>query len=101
MRVMNITELTLKAQEMNPNAHRGLGAEVLLAIASGEEYDLPDRAVDNMRLTIMAFLLDHWEQVKPLVACPAASMSPRACFQCTDIQVIECAVKNKETLFRK
>ncbi len=96
---LNLSELTLLAQETNPDAHRGLDREMLLALAMGEEVDLPPRTVDKVRLRIMEFVNDHWEQVKPLIACPARSRDPRACFNCTDIQAVECALTNQKKIF--
>lgn len=96
---MNISELTWLAQEQNPNAHRGLDREMLLAIAQGEEVDLPPRTVDKVRLRIMEFVNEHWQQVKPLISCPARSRDPRACFACTDVQAVECALTNQKKIF--
>lgn len=96
---INITELAWIAQEHNPNAHRGLDRELLLAIAQGAEVDLPPRTVDVVRLRIMKFVNDHWDQVKPLLACPAKTQDPRACFLCTDAQAVECALTNQKKIF--
>jgi hypothetical protein len=98
---INETELTWLAQENNPNAHRSLGRERLLAIVMGEDVDLPDRAVDKVRLRIMEFVDQHWTQVEPLLACPARTRDPRACFNCTDVQVVECALSNNKKIFGK
>lgn len=92
---LNQSELLILAQEHNPNVHRGLTRETLYAIISGEEVEVPDRHVDRVRLKIMEFIDAHFEQVEPIVqACPAKTRDPRACFQCTDIQVMECALTN-------
>ncbi len=93
---MNTSELLLLAQENNPNAHRGLPREVLYElITSDEETDLPDRHVDKVRLQIMSFVDENFKQVEPLVqGGPAKTRDLRACFQCTDIQVVECALTN-------
>lgn len=92
---MNTSELLLLAQEMNPNAHRGLPRETLYGLILGEEINLPYRHVDKVRLQIMSFVDANFKQVEPLVqACPAKTRDLRACFQCTDTQVVECALSN-------
>lgn len=92
---MNASELLLLAQENNLNAHRGLDRAVLIKIILGEEIDLPERQVDKIRLKIMTFIDENFKQVEPLVqACPAKTRDLRACFQCTDVQVTECALGN-------
>ncbi len=92
---LNMSELLLLAQETNPNVHRGLPREILSQIALGEEMELPERHVDKVRLKIMSFIDENFKQVEPLVqSCPAKTRSLRACFQCTDIQVVECALGN-------
>lgn len=92
---LNASELLLLAQEQNPNVHRGLSRDLLYSVALGEDTDLPERRVDKVRLKIMKFVLGHWKQVEPLVqGCPAKTQDPRACFQCTDIQAVQCALEN-------
>jgi hypothetical protein len=97
----NRTELFLKAQEQNPNVRHNTSREQLIAIATGElQVDLPPRPVDKTRLVIMEFINAHWDQVKAIIACPARSQDPRACFSCTDIQIAECALKNRDIIYR-
>lgn len=91
---LNLSELVLLAQETNDKAHRGLGREVLTKLALGEDVAIQERQIDKTRLTIMEFVDAHWDQVRPLLSCPAKTRDPRACFQCTDIQVLECATSN-------
>jgi hypothetical protein len=94
---LNTSELLLLAQEHNLNVHRGLDRAVLYAIILGEDVDLPERRVDKYRLRIMGFINEHWKQVEPLVrGCPAGTRDPRACFQCTDVQVVECMMTNAQ-----
>ena len=94
---LNDSELVLLAQDHDPGAHRGLGRDVLLAIITGDvESALPERTIDTSRRRIMLYVLDHWNQVKPLLSCPARTASPSACFNCTDIQVVECVVTNPQ-----
>jgi len=92
---MNLSELALLAQEHNVNAHRGLDRDILVRIILGEDIHLPDRHVDKIRLKIMSFIDKNFRQVEPLVqSCPAKTRDLRACFQCTDVQVTECALSN-------
>lgn len=97
---LNLTELVLMAQDIDPEAHRGLGRDTLLEIInSGETPGLPQRRINKLRLNIMTWILGNWSQVAPLVTCPARSKDPRSCFQCTDVQVIECKLTNKHIQF--
>ena len=98
---INDTELTAIAQEFNPRAHRALPRHILENLAKGESIDLPERRIDAHRLHIMEFINAHWQQVEPLLSCPARSRDARACFNCTDMQATECVVLNKTALFPK
>ncbi len=98
---LNTSELVLLAQDNEPEAHRGLSREMLVSIVKGEEVDLPVRHVNKVRLKIMQFVNDHWIQMRAIVSCPAKSQDPRACFQCTDVQAVECALTNKQKIFGK
>lgn len=96
----NLTELTLMAQDIDPEAYRGLGRDALLEIVnSGEAPGFKQRAINKVRLSIMVWINENWNQVSPLVTCPARSKDPRACFQCTDVQVVECKITNQKTIF--
>lgn len=99
MKEFNQRELALIAQDVNPNAHAGLRRDVLYDVACGEEIDLPERKLDRYRLRVMEFVNEYWEQVRPLLStCPARTRNPRACFQCTDLQSMECVLVNKDNL---
>jgi hypothetical protein len=92
---LNMSELLLLAQDNEPNAHRGLGREVLKQLALDEGAAVPVRHIDKVRLKIMTFIDDNFVQVGPLVqGCPAKTRDLRACFQCTDIQAMDCALGN-------
>lgn len=100
----NDSEIVMLAQEVDESAHRGVPREVLLQIieqGSSEGVGLRPRRVNKLRLRIMDFILDNWKQVEPLLSCPARTKDRRACFQCTDIQTIECTVLNQKTLPKK
>lgn len=95
---LNMSELVALAWAENPNAHRGLGRETLVAIIVGDNIDLPSRRIDVWRKTIFAFVDAHWRQVAPLLSCPMKSRQPHACFQCPDVQVAECVLVNHKSL---
>lgn len=97
---INLTELVLLAQDLDNNAHRGLGRSALIALLEGRPEPLPTYRVDKYRLRIMTFLDANWERVEPLLKCPARSRDLRACFTCTDIQVAECSLNNP-TIFKE
>jgi hypothetical protein len=60
-----------------------------------EHEKVPPRRVDKIRLQIMGFINENFAQVEPLVqSCPAKTREKRACFRCTDVQVIDCALNN-------
>lgn len=98
---LNQSELVLLAEEHDTEAHRGLSRAKLIAIIRGKGKPYPARQVNKVRLKIMDYIIEHWVQVEPLLSCPAMTGNPRACFQCTDIQVAECALTNKQTIFGK
>lgn len=90
---LNATELAVEAARLDPAAHRDDGETVLGAVLNGER--LPyERTIHKIRLRIMAYIIDKWEYVSPLLSCPARSKDPRACFACTDVQVAECVLTN-------
>ncbi len=92
----NLTELVQLAQAFEPEAHRGLGRELLEAIIRGEQITLPQRSINKKRLKITSYLDENWEQVGSLVSCPARSREPWACFGCSDVQTASCILDNKE-----
>lgn len=99
---MNMTELVALAQEIDPEAHRGIGRDELVRLLTDASPEaLPQKPINKYRLRIMEFVVDHWEQVKPMLTCPARSGDSRACFNCTDVQVVECVSTNRDNLFPK
>lgn len=97
---MNQSERLVLAQEVNPNAHRGLEPETLIAIITGHDVDLPRRRVDESRDAIFRFVDAYWKQVEPLLSCPMRTRRPDACYTCTDIQAAECMLINQQTIER-
>lgn len=101
--LMSISELVLLAQDHDTEAHRGMSREDLIEIIrlplesldEASQFPLPVRPVNKIRLNIMRYLINHWIQVEPLLSCPARTKDPRACFNCTDMQVVECAAINR------
>jgi hypothetical protein len=99
---LNDTELVLVAQDVAAEAHRGYArTDLIEMIEAGEDIELRPRNVNKVRLQIMEYITDRWTQVEPLLSCPASTKDPRACFQCTDIQVVECATTNPEIFKRE
>jgi hypothetical protein len=94
----NLTELVAIAREVEPEAHRGLGREALIAVIEGKAPPLPQRSINKRRLQITQYVDTYWEQVSSLVSCPAKSRDPWACFGCSDIQAAACIIENKEKI---
>lgn len=99
---LNDTELATIAKETDPEAHRGLDREVLAAIITGAlQKKLPQRLLNKKRLQLMEYVNTYWSQVSALAgSCPAKTRDAHACFQCNDIQLIDCAQTNP-TIFEK
>lgn len=93
---INHTELVLLAQDNDPEAHHGISRAKLIKTAHDKHGPLPNRQINKVRLRIMEYTIEHWQQLKPLLDCPAQTKKPRACFTCTDFQVAECALTNKQ-----
>lgn len=53
-------------------------------------------AVDAWRRGLGGFVMDHWARLQPQLTCPIKSGDPRACFGCTDTQVVDCVVTNRQ-----
>lgn len=97
---LNMSELVLVAQDFDEGAHRGMSrGELLEIIEAGGDSNLPMRKVDKVRLRIMQYIIENWNQVSYQISCPAKSQHPRACFSCLDLQVSECAIRNRKVIF--
>lgn len=94
--ILNTTELVTAAVQVNPEAHRGLPDEVLIAIIQGEDVELPQRTLNKKRLKIMSYINANWSQVSYQVSCPAKTRDDHACFGCTDTQVTSCTLENSK-----
>jgi hypothetical protein len=96
---LNDSELVHLARMVNPNVHRGVAREDLIALIEEEiECDLPERNVDLARKNLFTMVDKFWSQVESLLSCPLKTRNPRACFGCTDIQVAECSLLNKKLI---
>lgn len=95
-RALNLTELVAICKEVVPQAHRGLPRELLEAIALGEQAELPVRRIDKVRLRIMQYIDENYDQVEYQLSCPAKSRDPYACFTCSDLLVASCMLENKK-----
>lgn len=92
---LNKSELVELAQELDPNAHRGLRKQHLIRIIEGKETTpLPPYPVHEKRRKIALFVIKNWERVEALVTCPARAKKATSCFQCPDTQVGECWTSN-------
>jgi hypothetical protein len=95
---LNDTELAAIVQDSEPEASRTMPRLELVKLLDNDHPTRPTRPINKLRLNIMGYIIDHWSQVEVLLSCPAKSKDPRACFSCTDIQVIECGITNKALL---
>lgn len=94
---LNKTEILTRCEDIGLlNAHREMDDSELQELLEGEvrNDELPPRHTNKSRLKIMQYILAHWEQVQPLLSCPARSGSPKACFNCSDLQVTYCMDQN-------
>jgi hypothetical protein len=74
-----------------PNAPR----ERLIRLIIGQEVSAAtDHDIDEWRLAIMRFLIDHRRALETQIDCPAKSFDPHACFGCVDAQVLNCITSN-------
>jgi len=71
----------------------------LIKYITGEELPPPiAHDIDEWRLAIMGFVIEHRITLQVQLRCPAKTMDPRACFQCVDQQVVSCLAENKNNL---
>lgn len=50
--------------------------------------------IDEWRLAIMRFIIDHRRVLETQITCPAKSFKEDACFGCIDMQVVHCLTSN-------
>lgn len=74
-----------------PNASR----EDLISIIIGDVQPTAVRHdIDETRIAIMKFIIDHRKKLETQLTCPAKSFKEDACFGCVDAQVISCLTSN-------
>jgi hypothetical protein len=73
-----------------------LSREALIRIIIGEDTPPPSTAhdIDETRLAIMRFIIDHRKKLETQLTCPARSFKEDACFGCVDAQVLSCLTSN-------
>lgn len=98
---LNRSELATIAQELDAEAHRFLSRDILIRVIEGEQPPLPERTINKRRLQVMNYVNENWDQVMYQVSCPAKSRDPRACFNCCDVQAIECISLNTDKIGRE
>jgi hypothetical protein len=95
----NETELYQIARASGVVVQPATPKDLLIKYILGEELPPPEaHEVDEWRLAIMGFVIEHRKRLEVQLRCPAKSMDPRACFQCVDHQVSSCLVENKQNL---
>ncbi len=92
----NHSELYQLARHTGHVVFPSLSRESLIRIIIEEEAPPPLRIhdIDDTRLAIMRFLIDHRQKLETQITCPAKSFKEDACFGCVDPQVISCFTGN-------
>lgn len=96
----NETELFQIARRAGLRVLPSLPKERLIRCLLDEEEPPPigDHSIDEWRITIMQFVLEHRRKIESQLTCPAKTMDPRACFGCVDAQVLSCLVNNEANM---
>lgn len=95
----NETELYQIARAAGLRVVASAKKDELIKFILGEVPPPPEaNDIDEWRLAIMGFVIEHRKRLEVQLRCPAKSMDPRACFQCVDEQVVSCLVDNKTNL---
>jgi len=94
----NHTELYQACRGAGLNVHPRAGREELAAYITGEREPAPEapHPIDDWRDAIMKFVLDYWKKVHVQLKCPAGTGDPKACYGCTDAQVMSCLVESQK-----
>lgn len=74
-----------------PNTSRDDMVEYILGTKEPPEVGHP---IDAWRHGIMGVIIEHADVVQATLNCPAKTLDPLACFQCTDTQVMSCVLQN-------
>jgi hypothetical protein len=95
----NETELYQIARASGLSVQPSTPKDLLIKYILGEGEPPPEaHELDEWRLAIMGFVIEHRKRLEVQLRCPAKSMDPRACFQCVDHQVSSCLVENTQNL---
>lgn len=86
---LNRTELHQICEEANLSTRSDCSPVELQRVLDGEQEPRPN-PMHRVRLSLMQFILDHWNTVRSQLSCPAKSGDPRSCFKCHDMQVVAC-----------
>lgn len=98
LRRLSCTELVALAHDLGQfDIHRGMEPASIVNRILNPKRDAGLRSVDRRRLGIMEFVGQNYEQLRPLLACPAINKTPTACFSCSDVQVTHCWATNPDT----
>lgn len=92
----NHTELYQIAREYGHVVLPNLSREALIDVIIREDVQPHDvhHSIDETRLAIMKFIIDHRKKLETQLTCPARSFKEDACFGCVDAQVISCLTSN-------
>jgi hypothetical protein len=91
----NHTELYQIARDNGHAVLPNVSREALIGILAGDvESPTVPHNIDETRLAIMKFIIDHRKKLETQLDCPAKSFQPDACFGCVDAQVISCLTSN-------
>jgi hypothetical protein len=74
-----------------PSLDRDILIRIIIGVLEPPEvvHDL-----DETRLAIMRFIIDHRKKLETQISCPARSFKEDACFGCVDPQVLSCLTNN-------
>jgi hypothetical protein len=93
---LNDTELYQLCRHAQVQVVPATPREKMIAYLLGEEEPTEEyNPIDSWRIGIMRFVEAYWKKLETQLTCPAKSLDPRACFQCTDTRVIACIVENE------
>jgi len=93
----NHTELHQICRRMDIHVRPTASREDMIDyICGNDEPPPPWHGINAWRHALMGFVLDNWELIRSQISCPAKSGDPRACFGCTDTQVMFCVVDNHD-----
>ena len=98
----NSTELYQLARRAGYPVLPNYSKDALIRTVLPTEKDPPkiSHEIDEWRLALMRFVIDHRKQLETQLSCPAKSFEPTACSACIDVQVLNCVTSNGPENFR-